>query len=557
MTEVKVVQSGAVPIAAKLCRIANIAQTINHMVHWKEENSKVSPGLLIESLIICILCNRKPLWKVHQFWVEQDLASVFAGVDLTPDQLNDDAYGRALDKLSEINEKELVGTINLTMLAAHGLDIDFVHFDTTSKSVQGDFEGEAPKDFDVTRGYSKDKRPDLKQLKFGLGVQQSGLPLMGELLSGNKLDVHWNPEAVVEMHDWFASKGYKDVIFVSDCALISVEGLQNLLKNNRNIQFISRLPETFSLAEEVKTLAWERDEWTHVGSFSDKKEAACYKTFSVLRDLEGVTYRFVAVHSSALETLKEKTIQKSIAKKKESLEKHAKKLGKATFACEPDAQAALDELLQLAEKECFTTTAKVYSTETKSYPGRGKPKAGQEPIITISYHIECTIGEVTPQELKRLRKMESTFVLITTLKDSVQYDDAAVLKEYKNQNTVETKFRVLKNPVYLGPVYLKSKKRIKAMGYVFLLVLMLACYLEYRVRKNMEENGEYLLQPGNKKNNKPAVTTIMEVLESLSVVIVNGVRMFPKNVNKQALKMIEWAGFDIQETYLKPLVAIH
>lgn len=84
MTQLKIVQSGAVPIAAKLCRIANIAQTVNQMVHWKEENSKISPGLLIESLVICILCNRKPLWKVQQFWAQQDLASVFSGVEVTP-----------------------------------------------------------------------------------------------------------------------------------------------------------------------------------------------------------------------------------------------------------------------------------------------------------------------------------------------------------------------------------------------------------------------------------------------------------------------------------------
>lgn len=62
-----------------------------------------------------------------------------------------------------------------------------------------------------------------------------------------------------------------------------------------------------------------------------------------------------------------------------------------------------------------------------------------------------------------------------------------------------------------------------------------------------------MLLPGNKKTNKPSITTILEVLESIPVVIVNGVRVFPDNINKQALKMIEWAGFDIQETYLRPL----
>jgi hypothetical protein len=64
------------------------------MVNWNEANAKISPGMLIESLVICIICGRRPLWKVEQFWERQDLKLLFDGVDVTYDQLNDDAYGR-------------------------------------------------------------------------------------------------------------------------------------------------------------------------------------------------------------------------------------------------------------------------------------------------------------------------------------------------------------------------------------------------------------------------------------------------------------------------------
>ena len=54
---------------------------------------------------------------------------------------------------------------------AYGLDKRYVHFDTTSISVYGDYlppEGqpalqEQAVPFTITHGYSKDKRPDLKQ----------------------------------------------------------------------------------------------------------------------------------------------------------------------------------------------------------------------------------------------------------------------------------------------------------------------------------------------------------------------------------------------------------
>lgn len=44
-------------------------------------------------------------------------------------------------------------------------------------------------------------------------------------------------------------------------------------------------------------------------------------------------------------------------------------------------------------------------------------------------------------------------------------------------------------PVYLGPVYLEKQSRIHALGYVFILVLLIASYLEYRVRKSLQETG--------------------------------------------------------------------
>lgn len=63
--------------------------------------------------------------------------------------------------------EELVSTICLIMLNAHNEVIRTIHFDITSKSVQGAYENTAKVDFDITYGHSKDHRPDLKQFKIG------------------------------------------------------------------------------------------------------------------------------------------------------------------------------------------------------------------------------------------------------------------------------------------------------------------------------------------------------------------------------------------------------
>jgi len=554
--DLRTVRAGSIPIAVELCRLGKVRETVNHLVHWKEANTKVSPGLLIESLVICILCGRKPLWKVEQFWASQDLENVFAGVELSVDQLNDDAYGRALDKLAEIKMEELVSTIGLTLLQAHNLGIGFVHFDTTNKQVQGEYGGAAPEEFDIRYGHcKKNNRPDLKQFKIGAGVQENGQVIMGELLPGNKLDVHWNPDSALKMQQLFSEQGFKDVIFVSDCALVSTEGLQKI---GKDVQFISRLPETFGLANELKQMAWEADCWEEIGPLADvtSPKAAHYKTYTVRREFCGREYGFVVVQSSALEAKKEKTILKQVGKKQAELAKQAKALSKQEFACEADAAAALQAFTNKVQKQNFTILGKVEVITTLTYTHKGRPKKGEQGTETTIYHVECTIGDMDSVAFAQLLRKEAAFVLISSIRDYQKYDSRAILSEYKRQISIENKFRFLKSPVYLGPVYLKSKSRIQALGYVFILVLMLASYLEYRVRTALKEANQGIRQPGNKMTSTPSVTTILEILDKIEVIIFQGQRLFPKNIDKQAVEMIKWAGFDT-DIYLKPQTVVN
>jgi hypothetical protein len=122
----------AAPVVLKLSRMAGIASAVDRMARWNESNSVISPGLVIESLVTCIMCNRKPLWQVQEFWAGQDLSILFPGVELSSVKLNDDACGHALDKLAEIDKQGLVSSCCLTMLQEHDLDILTTHFDTTS-----------------------------------------------------------------------------------------------------------------------------------------------------------------------------------------------------------------------------------------------------------------------------------------------------------------------------------------------------------------------------------------------------------------------------------------
>ncbi|MTV49404.1 hypothetical protein GJ688_10485 [Heliobacillus mobilis] len=121
---------------------------------------------------------------------------------------------------------------------------------------------------------------------------------------------------------------------------MSTEGLEKLAK--QEIQFISRLPETFNLAETLKKEALEANQWSHHGELacSDKKEKTIYKTYATQGEIEGRFYDFVVVHSSALDAKKEKTVDKRIFTQEKKLTKDAKELAQKAFVCAADAEKA-------------------------------------------------------------------------------------------------------------------------------------------------------------------------------------------------------------------------
>jgi len=473
----KVIKPGGISLIAHLCRKLKIGATIDEMVQWKPANTKASPGIMIESLITSIICGRKALWKLEELWKDQDVELLYPG--LSHEHFNDDAYARALDRLAEIPMNNLISEISLNLLSTNKLNINTIHFDTTSKSLQGEYDVEPHGDFKIAYGHSKDHRPDLKQIKMGVGLQQDGQIVMGQMLAGNKSDKAWNPKAAVEMKEFFSKKDYRNIVFVSDAATVSMDALKLFTK--KHIQFISRLPETFSLATQLKEEAWQADNWLEVGELSEK--GSTYRVWYEEKELEGKKYSFVVVHSSALEQQKEQTLKRRFAKEKEALEKKAKKLCFQEFACIHDAQVTLEKLVKEVEKKGFEIQAAIVEKTNKKYLTKGRPLEGQQPLIEITYLIQYEIVGVRKDFFLKCCQLESTFVLIASVRNHTIYNPAAILAEYKKQITVESKFRFLKNSVYMGAIYLNLPRRVEALGYVFILALMIVIFSSMEGKK--------------------------------------------------------------------------
>jgi transposase len=101
------------------------------------------------------------------------------------------------------------------------------------------------------------------------------------------------------------------------------------------------------------------------------------------------------------------------------------------------------------------------------------PSVKKDAVPTrISYHV---IGTVTlfDSEIAIQRVRCGRFILATNVLDSTQLSADDALREYKAQQGVERGFRFLKDPLFFASsVFLKSPKRIAALGMIMALCLL-------------------------------------------------------------------------------------
>lgn len=131
---------GASGYVAEVCRQLNIRSMVNNLVIWDESQWKRSPGTLTVAFIVNMLINRRPLYRVWEAYERLDLPVLFdEPVEL--DDLNDDAFGRTLDRLYESgNLKLLIHSVALRAVNQLPLGVRSVHADTTSISLAGRYE---------------------------------------------------------------------------------------------------------------------------------------------------------------------------------------------------------------------------------------------------------------------------------------------------------------------------------------------------------------------------------------------------------------------------------
>jgi transposase len=201
-------------------------------------------------LTVARFCAQLSELGVAERWYQRTALEDLLGVSW--EKINDDRLYRGLDVLHEHKEK-LTQHLLKRYESWFGVGFEFLLYDVTSTF----FEGQALGNSLAARGYSRDHRPDCKQVCLGLVVSPEGLPLAYEVFAGNRVDVTTVEDIVTVMEEKY---GQAKRIWVMDRGMVSQENIEFL--RARNAQYIVGTPK--AQLRQFETALLEDKDWKQV-----------------------------------------------------------------------------------------------------------------------------------------------------------------------------------------------------------------------------------------------------------------------------------------------------
>jgi transposase len=482
----------------------------------------IDAGTIVLGMILDTLSGRSPLYRLEAFFTHQDTA-LLLGKAVAPEVFQDDTVGRVLDRLYDTGTMKVFTACAVRADRVFGFDKRYVHFDTTSITVHGDYRppeesaaSEVP--FRITYGYSKDKRPDLKQFVFATLCVDRAVPLWGKPHDGNASDKTVNNTLLSDIATFLAKHGVAAgaYIYVADAALVTEDNLAEL----GDTLFITRLPATYHECGRLMAEAVAHNAWEEVGVLAHTKPTkhrpgTSYKAYEGQGTLYGTLYRAVVVHSSAQDKRRQQRLARDIQASYSTIQTTARTAEQQEYFCRADADAAAAQLraVHAAYHQMDVTV------EERPVYGRGRPSPHTpRPIKAMRYRLKTTIS-TQPERIARLEEEAGCFVLLTTVPTvgDLGHSVRDILTVYKEQHGTEQNYGFLKDPVIVNSLFLKKPERIEALGLVVLLALLIWRLMERAMRTYVDSTSTPL--PGWDKKATERPTSFMMVTKFAGVIV--------------------------------------
>ena len=333
-----------------------------------------------------------------------------------------------------------------------------------------------------------------------------GVPQFLQPLDGNASDKRALLAAVQALTQQLQERGETPGVYVADSGLYSAENMTQL--NAAGVRWVSRVPETSTAAQ-----AMVQERLDTPDTWQSTADGRRHWWSRQLAELPQGAERWIVVRTQEGEERARATVQRQAERDQAAWAKRLWHLGNQTFACQPDAEAALAKTCQRRPPWLVVASRVVAQAH---YPTRGRPRKEATPTKQV-WQIQATLTlDAAALEREALRR--AAYLVGTNLLDVAAWPDEAVIALYREQSVAECGFAFLKDPLFLASsVFVKRPERIMALAFIMTLCLLVYKLAEVRVRQRLAATGLTVPDQVRKPTVRPTLRWLFHCFEGIDL----------------------------------------
>lgn len=454
---------GAIPLLLPFFERLGLREIVNRYLGPTE--AEHDPGLVVLILGLNRLLAPSPLVHVET-WLARTALPEILGV--SADQFNDDRLARALDLLAPHLEaiwQELV----VAAIVQFNVDLSQLCYDITSIAFSGDYDQAEL----VRYGYSRDHRPDLKQLNLAVDVTaEGGVPVDYRVLAGNTADRATPVENLTRLRGLLARLPQVDPsrppvvpLLISDRAMLTPESMVEYCRHQ--VRFLGPYDarESRKLLAEVSaqelaanTLPYHPQRAERDRSFQPYQGVIC--PLEVEHPEPGqkpLQLRALVVYSPGKARLDAQLRQTNLARLDAKLTDLAGKLNQRPYTKHETVEKRLKALLGHHPARPFLAVS----------------LQDQEGTLVLTW-------QRREEAIAQAAELDGRYLLVT---NDLTLDANTMLALSKRRDVPEKRFSTVKGPLQVRPVYVHKQERVLGLVFCTLVALLVYALLELECKR--------------------------------------------------------------------------
>jgi transposase len=451
-------QIGALPLVYPVLDALQVCAATNTLV---ASQADVDLGRIVLLLVLNRLLSPSPLYRV-QDWMDETVLPELLGV--SSKKAYDNRLGRALDRLHPYLGELWMALVSRA-IQTYGLDLDVVHWDITSIYFEGVYADSELAQY----GYSRDHRPDSKQVNLQVDVTHDGyVPILYQILAGSTADITRPEPHIDALLRFFARPelAERDIrpLLVSDGKMVHAAAV--LACHSQDLFYLGPVSNGVAIDNILRSVTAEelaahlldyRPKRVKPGDTSYVPYQGVWRPFRFEYQGQVVTDRVLVVWSAGKQRLdeqKRKTYLKRLLNKLKSIQQ---KLNTRRYK----KRSYVEQRLQAVQQG--NPVKDLVDIDLQ----------GHDEALTLTFRINRS-------RLAAVQALDGRYALAT---NAPLLDAHQALRLFKGQDGVEKRFRVVKGPLLVRPLFVHNDQRVEGVIVITLLALLVRAILERTCRQ--------------------------------------------------------------------------